>query len=174
MSPTLTYSQSGPPPLTTISAAEIQTVVNSVKTDGAGDQQMKVVDMGKYNLGVSVLRRGATKSGAQIGAISHAKITEVFYVVSGTGTLVTGGEVVDIKPMAPDAEVVKTVVGPSSNGTFKRPAATRKLGPGDIAIVPAGVFHGFTDIADHIEYVSIRPDVEKVLPAGYVHSLLKK
>ena len=53
-------------------------------------------------------------------------------------------------------------------------AQTRKVGPGDIVIIPPGVFHGFTDVADHVEYVSVRPDPDHVLPAGYVHPLLKK
>jgi quercetin dioxygenase-like cupin family protein len=48
------------------------------------------------------------------------------------------------------------------------------LGPGDIVIIPPGVYHGFTDVADHVEYVSVRPDPDHVLPAGYVHPLLKK
>jgi quercetin dioxygenase-like cupin family protein len=174
ISAAVSYAQSGPPPLTTISAAEIQTVVDSVKGGAASDQQMKVVDLGKYNLGVSVLRRGPTKPGAPIGAIRHEKLTEVFYVVSGSGTLLTGGDVVDFKPMAPDALVVKTVVGPSTTGTFTHPAMTRKVTAGDVAIVPAGVFHGFTDIDDHIEYLSIRPDVERVLPGGYINPVLKK
>jgi mannose-6-phosphate isomerase-like protein (cupin superfamily) len=167
-------SQSSAPPVITISAAEIQSVVESV-TGGAGsDQQMKVVDLGTYNLGVSILKRGPTKAGASVGAVRHERVTEVFYVVSGSGTLVVGGEVVNLKPMAPDSPLVMTVMGPTTSGTFKQPAMTRPLSAGDVAIVPAGVFHGFIDIADHIEYLSIRPDVEKVLPAGYINSVLKK
>ena len=45
---------------------------------------------------------------------------------------------------------------------------------GDVIIIPAGLYHGFSEVPDHIEYVLVRPDVEKVLPAGYVSPLLKK
>jgi len=70
--------------------------------------------------------------------------------------------------------VVKVAVGESSTGVFKQAAQIRKVGPGDIVIIPPGVFHGFSDVADHIDYVSVRPDPEHVLPAGYAHPLLKK
>jgi quercetin dioxygenase-like cupin family protein len=50
----------------------------------------------------------------------------------------------------------------------------RKIGVGDVVVIPAGVYHGFSEVPDHIEYVSVRPDVEKVLPAGYVHPSIKK
>ena len=66
------------------------------------------------------------------------------------------------------------MVGPGNNATFKKPAMERKIGVGDVVVIPAGVYHGFSEVPDHIEYVSIRPDVEKVLPAGYVHPSIKK
>jgi len=69
---------------------------------------------------------------------------------------------------------VKVAVGPSNQGTFVQAAQTRKVGAGDIVIIPPGVYHGFTDVTDHVEYVSVRPDPDHVLPAGYVHPLLKK
>jgi quercetin dioxygenase-like cupin family protein len=42
-----------------------------------------------------------------------------------------------------------------------------------MVIIPAGVYHGFSEVPDHIEYVTVRPDVEKVLPGGYLSPLLK-
>jgi mannose-6-phosphate isomerase-like protein (cupin superfamily) len=168
------FSQGGLPPklATDITAAEIQTVLNA--PTGGGDRQMKVVDIGKYNVSVGVLHRGKTTPGAPVGAINHEHVTEVYYVISGTGTLVTGGTVENVKPAAADSEIVKIAVGPSNNATFKEPAQSRKVGSGDVVIIPAGVYHGFTDVADHVDYVSVRPDPDHVLPAGYVHPLLKK
>jgi len=156
---------------TVVSAEEIQTVV---KAPGGGDREIKILDMGKYNLGVAVLRRGAIKAGSPVSAINHTSLTEVYYVVSGSGTLVTGGEVENIRPLAANNELVTTVVGPGNNATFKKPAQERKIAAGDVVVIPAGVYHGFSEVPDHIEYVSVRPDVEKVLPAGYVHPSIKK
>ena len=162
-----------PPQLATdITAAEVQAVIKA--PTGGGDRQMKVVDMGKYNVSVGVLRRGQTKPGAPVGAINHEHVTEVYYIVSGSGTLLTGGTVDGVKPLPADGEIVKVAVGPSNQGTFRQAAQIRKVGPGDIVIIPPGVYHGFTDVADHVDYVSVRPDPDHVLPAGYVHPLLKK
>ena len=149
---------------TVVSAEEIQTVI---KAPGGGDREIKILDLGKYNMGVAVLRRAAIKAGSPVSAINHTNLTEVYYVTSGAGTLVTGGEVENIRPLA-------AVVGPSNNDTFKKPGLERKIAAGDVVVIPAGVYHGFSEVPDHIEYVSIRPDVEKVLPAGYVHPSIKK
>ena len=169
-----TFSQSGLPPnvATDITAAEVQAVLNA--PTGGGDRQMRVVDIGKYNVSVGVLHRGRTAAGATVSAINHERVTEVYYIVSGAGTLVTGGTVDNVKPVAADSEIVTVAVGPSNNATFRQPAQSRKVGTGDIVIIPAGVYHGFTDVADHVDYVSVRPDPDHVLPAGYVHPLLKK
>lgn len=169
----LTLSQSGKSPesATFVSAAEIEKVVSA---PGGGDREIKIVDLGKYNIGIAVLRRGATKSGTPLGAINHTKVTEVYYVVSGSGTLITGGDVKDIKPIAADSELVTTVVGPGNNATFVKPAMSQVISTGDVVVIPAGVYHGFSEVPDHIEYVSMRPDPEKALPAGYVNPALKK
>jgi mannose-6-phosphate isomerase-like protein (cupin superfamily) len=156
---------------TIVSSEEIQTVVSA---PGGGDREIKILDMGKFNLGIAVLRRGATKPGAPMGAINHTKLTEVYYVVSGAGTIVTGGDVENVRALAADSELVTTVVGPGNNATFKKPAQSRNVKAGDVIVIPAGLYHGFSEVPDHIEYVLVRPDVEKVLPAGYVNPALKK
>src|SRR5262245_47228786 len=169
-----TSTQSGQPPTiaTDITATEVQAVLNA--PTGGGDRQMKVVDMGKYNVSVGVLHRAKTTPGAPVGAINHEHVTEVYYLISASGTLLTGGTVDNAKPLPADGEIVKVAVGPSNQGTFRQAAQSRKVSPGDIVIIPAGVYHGFTDVADHVDYVSVRPDPDHVLPAGYVHPLLKK
>jgi mannose-6-phosphate isomerase-like protein (cupin superfamily) len=156
---------------TDIKAADIQAVV-AAPTGGA-DRQIKVVDIGTHNVAVGVLRRGKTMPGAPVGAINHEQVTEVYYVISGSGTLLTGGTVDNAKAAPADSEIVTTAVGPSNNGVFREPAQKRKLEAGDMVIIPAGVYHGFTDVADHIEYVSVRSDPKHVLPAGYVSPVLK-
>lgn len=162
-----------PPVIATdLTAADVQAVIKH--PTGGGDRLITAVDMGTYNVGVGVLRRGPTKPGAPVSAINHGKITEVYYVIAGSGTLLTGGVVVDVKPVAADSEIVKVAVGPSTMGTFKEPAQRRRVSAGDIVIIPPGVFHGFDEVTTSIEYVAVRPDPEHVLPAGYVHPALKK
>ena len=166
-------AQAGPPALATdITAAEVRAVMDH--PTGGTDRLIKAVDMGRYNVGVGVLRRGPTKVGAPVGAISHTNITEVYYVISGSGTLLTGGTVVDVKAAAADSEIVRVAVGPSNQGVFKEPAQRRRVSAGDIVIIPPGVFHGFDEVTTGIEYAAVRPDPDHVLPAGFVHPALRK
>ncbi len=164
-------AQAQPKVVTPIKASEIQAVVDA--PTGGADRQIKVVDIGTHNVAVGVLRRAKTKPGAPIGAIDHEDITEVYYVVSGSGTLVTADSVDNAKPSPPDGEIVKVAVGPSNVGVFRESAQKQKLETGDMVIIPAGVYHGFTDVDDHIEYVSVRSDPKHVLPAGYVSPVIK-
>ena len=162
------------PPVVGITAAEIEQVLKHKGAEGAGtDRQIKVADLGDYRLGVGVLYRGPTKPGAPVAAISHSKVTEAFYIISGSGTLVTGGAVDNDRAFPPETEFVRLAVGPSSGGVFKG-GDRRPIAAGDVVIVPAGMPHGFEDITDHLTYLSIRPDLSGVLPANYVHPALKK
>jgi len=166
-------AQAGPPVVATdITAGEVRAVI--AHPTGGTDRLIKAVDMGRYNVGVGVLRRGPTKPGAPVNAINHEKITEVYYVISGSGTLLTGGTVVNAAPTPADSEIVRVAVGPSNQGVFKEPAQRRRVSTGDIVIIPPGVFHGFDEVTTGIEYVAVRPDPDHVLPAGFVHPAITK
>ena len=95
-------------------------------------------------------------------------------MISGSGTLLTGGTVENARPAAADSEIVRVAVGPSNQGTFKEPAQRRRVGAGDVVIIPPGVYHGFDEITTGIEYLAVRPDPDHVLPAGFVHPAVKK
>ena len=49
----------------------------------------------------------------------------------------------------------------------------RVVNVGDIIIIPAGVPHGWSDIPDHVDYLTVRPDPDRVLKP-YVHPVLQK
>ena len=171
---TVTSTQARRPPelATDITAAEVQAVLKAPSV--IADRLITAVDLGAYNVGVGALRRGPTTPGAPVGAINHEQITEVYYIVSGTGTLLTGGTVTGSRAVTAGDAVGKeilTVVGPSNQGTFSQPAQRRQVGPGDIVIIPPGVYHGFDDVpASGIDYIAVRPDPNRVLQAGYVHA----
>jgi glc operon protein GlcG len=63
----------------------------------------------------------------------HLRDTDIFYVVSGSATIMTGGEVVDGKTTAKDE-----IRGASLKG-----GRTQRLARGDIMIIPQGVPHQF-------------------------------
>jgi hypothetical protein len=117
----------------------------------------------------------APPSGGAPGMISHDFQTEGYMIISGGGTLITGGHIVNGNKSAPDAEVTKILNGPSCSGTAVGSDITRKVvKTGDVVIIPAGVPHGWTDITDHVDYLSFRPIVEKDLQPGYVNPSLPK
>jgi mannose-6-phosphate isomerase-like protein (cupin superfamily) len=117
----------------------------------------------------------APASEGTAGGISHDGQTETYIITSGTGTLVTGGHIVNGRKSPPDSEVTKVLNGPSCSGMIAgADVVKRKVKTGDIIIIPAGVPHGWMDIIDHVDYLSIRPDPERVLSAGYVNPSLQK
>jgi len=166
----------------------------------AVDQQLRIVDLCKYNLAVGIIHRGpsgeagrgapkaakgekkasnlercssgpapANAAPSEAAGISHDDETETYVVVSGGGTVVTGGVIVNGTRSAPESEVTRVLNGPSCSGQIVGNVTKRKVGPGDIVIIPYGVPHGWTDIADHVDYLSVRPDPDHVLEKGYVN-----
>jgi mannose-6-phosphate isomerase-like protein (cupin superfamily) len=106
--------------------------------------------------------------------ITHDSQTESYIVVSGSGTLVTGGHIVNGRKSGPASDVTRVLNGPSCNGLIAGADVVKKVvKTGDIIIIPAGVPHGWTDIADHVDYLSIRPSA-RVLEAGYVNPAIAK
>ena len=151
---------------TDVTWSEIEAVLNS--PEGGVDRQVKVVDIGPSNVAVGILHRDALEAGGgPVRGIAHTEVTEVYYIVSGSGTLVTGGNIVDRSEIT-DGPIVEILVGPSVRGASEG-GQSRVVGVGDVVVIPAGVFHGWTEIPDHVTYLSVRPDPYKILPAGYVN-----
>ena len=155
---------------TDISNADIEAAVKKTATAPVSDQQLRVVSVnGEYNVGVGVVHRAKTAGRDIGGGIEHSQITEVYHIISGNGTLVTDGAIEDLKPTAADNPVVTTLNGPSSGGGKVNGGKSRKLGPGDVVIIPPNTPHWWTEITtDQIVYLVVRMDPHKVLPAGYV------
>ena len=167
------WAQSTAPPTsaTDITRADFATVLKSMNPDGVSDQQIKVVDIGDYNVAVGVLHRSGK---AKQTAIAHSEITEIYYVIDGAGTFVTGGAITAATTADPNGSTVKVLVGPSTTGPAITGGQSRRIGPGDVIIVPPGVAHWFSAIEKDLDYLVFRVDSKHVLPAGYVHPLLKK
>ena len=173
--PAIAVSQAHEPQkqATYITHTDVQEVVSHPSQ--SVDQMLKIVDVGKLNLGVGVIHRGASKAAenGEVHGIAHHQQTETYIITSGSGTLVTGGTILNPQEVSKDSDIYKYVNGPSVRGSVKD-GQSRVVGPGDIVIIPPDVFHGWSDIPDHVEYLSVRPDPDRVLPAGYVNPTLKK
>ncbi len=152
----------GPPArsATYVTAADVTATLNRAKPTAVSDQQIRMIDAGGYNVGVGVVQRPGT---ATQGSIEHDKMTEVYYVLDGAGTLVTGGTQVGKKPVAPDSATFRELTGPSSTGTAIQAGESRRIATGDVVIIPAGVPHWFSGIDGTIRYVVVRVDPERLL-----------
>lgn len=121
------------------------------------DRIVSLQDIGRYNVAVAVVAR---RAGTFQNSLSHDRITEIYYVLKGSGTQVTGTMVNGTRGERPS-----TTIGPtmSSNSPIQHAKSTR-LGPGDVQIIPPGVAHGFTSIdPGGIEYLVFRVDPDHVL-----------
>jgi oxalate decarboxylase/phosphoglucose isomerase-like protein (cupin superfamily) len=155
---------------TDVSKAEVDATIQKTAKLPVSDQAIRVVSINnEYNVGVGVVHRARTGPPNNGNSIEHSQITEVYHVIEGNGTFVTGGTIVGAKETPADSQVVKVLNGPSTGGGAVEGGVSRKLGPGDVVVIPPNTPHWFSEITtDQIVYLVIRVDPHKVLPAGYV------
>jgi len=152
-------------PAADIANTEIQSAFQKTASLPVSDQQLRMVTVnGEYNVGAALVHRAKTSGGDAGPALAHSQISEVYYIISGNGTIVTGGMLEDAKDVtAPNAV---TLIGPSIAGTKILNGKSRQVGPGDMIIIPASTPHIFTEITtDRIVYIVVRVDPHKVLMA---------
>lgn len=118
--------------------------------------------------------KGTVPAGSPTG-LWHQGQTETYIIISGSGTLVTGGKVVNGRKSAADSQVTKVLNGPSCSGSIVGDDVVKRVvNVGDIIIIPAGLPHGWMEIGDHVDYLSVRPDPQRTIPELYTHPALKK
>ena len=140
-----------PPPAVDVTGADIQAFLKSLPKDAVSDKPIRVMDAGGYKVGVyGVLRPKAT---TQEAILHETTITEIYYMLSGAGTLVTGGSIVSPKNRPGLANT--SVVGPRIEG-----GVSRKVTPGDVIIIPGRTPHWWSNLENDITYLIYRPDPE--------------
>jgi len=188
-----------PTTATYITKEEVDLLGKSEQGRATVDQNTKVVDIGYENFTVGLIHRGSTGNappapagtnaaaqgsaepcgrsmatlppGGTPGGITHDFQTEGYYIVSGGGEMFTDGYIVNGRhndqnnaPGGPN--------GPSCGGmAYGIKKVVVKVG--DIIIIPPGVVHGWSEIPDHVDYLSFRPS-QNVLQAGWVNPTIKK
>jgi mannose-6-phosphate isomerase-like protein (cupin superfamily) len=131
------------------------------------DQQVRSVDIGKMQIGIGMVTRGrllpadANRKGI---VAEHEQISEVYHVIDGSATLLTGPDLVGAVKRPATERTVVLQNGPGwSSDSITNPQVNH-LKAGDVIVIPAGTGHWFTEIPDHITYMMVRIDPDKVVP----------
>lgn len=150
-------------PGTYIPNSEIQAYVKRGYANQLTDQGIRQVDIGKANVGVAVVTRGKINN-PQANVAEHDLVSEVYHVIDGSATLVLGPDLIG-KERRPSTETtVRLLNGPGNNAKAMRNGVAYEIKAGDVIIIPAGTGHQFTKIDDHVTYLMIRVDPDKVTP----------
>jgi hypothetical protein len=89
---------------TDVANAEIQATVQKTASAPVSDQAIRVVSINdEYNVGIGVVHRAKTAGRSAGGAIEHSQITEVYHVIEGNATLVTGGVIENPRESPPES-----------------------------------------------------------------------
>jgi mannose-6-phosphate isomerase-like protein (cupin superfamily) len=146
----LAMAQAAQPPTsgTIVTADEIAATLKQSIANNVVDQPIKAADVpGGHKASIALLRR--TK--AETSALIHNRVTEIYQIVEGAGTLVTGGSLENATP----TDLTRVNAGPSQTGTHKG-GESRRVGPKDVIIVPAGMAHRFSQLDGAIVYMVYR------------------
>lgn len=127
------------------SAPAAVTFIPSARVSAAFAKGAPLLETGGYKIHAS--RREAPGM-----AEVHERDTDIIYVLEGTATLVTGGEVIGGKATAQD----------EIRGDSIRGGQPRQLAKGDLLVVPNGVPHWFTEVQGPFLYYVVKATA----PAG--------
>jgi mannose-6-phosphate isomerase-like protein (cupin superfamily) len=120
-----------------MSAAALDAALAKLPTDRPSSS-VRIFSFAPYN--VNVERRLPQAQGASL----HEAQAELFYVVDGSATLLTGGKLVG-----------ETRNGTNLQGKSIEGGTAQKFGKGDFLIVPSGVAHQFVDIQSPVVVMAI-------------------
>ena len=147
-----------------IASSELQAYTKKAIDEKLTDQQVRDIDIGKAHVGIGVVHRGRLASPAKDSVAEHDQVSEVYHVIDGAATLVVGPDITNRQRRPSTLTTVREYNGPGNNGSEIRDGKRFDLKPGDVVVIPAGTGHWFTRIDDHIDYLMVRIDPDKVTP----------
>jgi len=151
-------------PGTYIPSAELDRYTRKAIAEKLIDQQVRDIDIGKSRIGIGMVHRGKLDKPAPDSVAEHDQISEVYHVISGSATLVLGPDIVNRQRRPSTLRTVREFNGPGNNGSDVKDGIAYEIKAGDVVVIPAGTGHWFTKIEDHIDYLMIRIDPDKVTP----------
>jgi mannose-6-phosphate isomerase-like protein (cupin superfamily) len=141
-------------PATDVTSANMQAFLKALPKNAISDLPIKVADVGGSRIGIFGVYRPKSMPG---DAIAHeTRTVEVYYILDGAGTLVTGGTIADPKP--PPAGRTAGPRGDRIDG-----GVSRRVSAGDIIVIPGRTPHWFSALESDIHYLIVRADPDSKL-----------
>jgi mannose-6-phosphate isomerase-like protein (cupin superfamily) len=122
---------------TLFTSAELKAALGKLPTDRPA-ASVRVFSLDPYNVAVE------QRQPREQGAAAHADRAELFYVIEGSGTMLTGGTISDGKQN-----------GVNTQGTKIDGGTRLQFNPGDFIMVPSGVPHQFVDLKSAVRVMSM-------------------
>ena len=128
-------------------ATDINKFIAALPQDAVSDKKIQVVEVIDDN-GVGLYGVYRPKDVLGKANLHHIATTETYYILKGHGTLVTGGIIPDGVLTPPNNITIK---GASIEG-----GVSRKVGPGDVVIIPGYTAHWWSELDEDLSYISFR------------------
>ena len=151
-------------PGTYIPLSELEAYRQKAVKENLVDQQVRDIEIGKAHIGIGMVHRGKLAQPAKDSVAEHDLVSEVYHIIDGSATLMLGPDITNMVRRPATQETVRLFNGPGNNGSEIRNGKTYNLKVGDVVVIPAGTGHLFTKIDDHIDYLMVRIDPDKVTP----------
>ena len=137
-----------PPPATFVGAGEIEATMRESIANNTLDKRVAMAPGPRGIVRVGVVHRSTQEP----RALMHDELTEIYQIIEGSGTLVTGGATTDCAPVADPPNL-----GPTKSYFCTMTAGvSQKVKAKDVIIVPAGTPHKFSQLDGPISYVIYR------------------
>ena len=146
-------------PAVDVTAADIRATLETATEIAPGiiDTPIRTLDVGAYDVSIAVVSRGPATN--IVAGTIHTEVTEVYTIIEGSGTMVTGGRLIDARPRGSGTAPRRPgSSGPTLTGNGVEGGVIRPVAAGDIVIVAAGTPHYFSEITEPIVYTIVRID----------------
>jgi hypothetical protein len=135
-------------PATDVTAADIQKFIDALPKDAISDNPIRIVDVGNAHIGVYGVFR--PKNSPQDAILHDVTTSEIYYVLEGSATLVTGGTIA--------GQGVGRASATATRGSRIDGGVSRHIGKGDVVIIPPRTPHWWTNLESDLRYLIFRPD----------------